>query len=89
MTLCYLPTAGRLTITIIKATNLKAMDLNGKSDPYVKIELVNGEKRVKKKKTSVIRNTLHPVFNESMSFDVPQEQIEHLSIVVKVIDYDR
>ena len=27
--LCYLPTAGRLTVTIIKATNLKAMDLTG------------------------------------------------------------
>lgn len=27
--LCYLPTAGRLTATIIKATNLKAMDLTG------------------------------------------------------------
>lgn len=27
--LCYLPTAGRLTATIIKANNLKAMDLTG------------------------------------------------------------
>ena len=27
--LCYLPTAGRLTATVIKATNLKAMDLTG------------------------------------------------------------
>ncbi|XP_023562464.1 synaptotagmin-3 isoform X2 [Octodon degus] len=27
--LCYLPTAGRLTVTIIKASNLKAMDLTG------------------------------------------------------------
>lgn len=29
--LCYLPTAGRLTITIIKARNLKAMDITGAS----------------------------------------------------------
>lgn len=29
--LCYLPTAGRLTITMIKAQNLKAMDITGAS----------------------------------------------------------
>lgn len=29
--LCYLPTAGRLTITVIKARNLKAMDITGAS----------------------------------------------------------
>lgn len=33
--LCYLPTAGRLTATVIKATNLKAMDLTGFSGKRV------------------------------------------------------
>lgn len=32
--LCYLPTAGRLTVTIIKASNLKAMDLTGFSGAF-------------------------------------------------------
>jgi len=31
LSLCYLPTAGRLTLTVIKARNLKAMDITGKS----------------------------------------------------------
>ncbi len=31
MSLCYLPTAGRLTVTILKARNLKAMDITGTS----------------------------------------------------------
>jgi hypothetical protein len=31
VSLCYLPTAGRLTLTIIKARNLKAMDITGSS----------------------------------------------------------
>ena len=31
MSLCYLPTAGRLTLTIVKARNLKAMDITGAS----------------------------------------------------------
>jgi hypothetical protein len=31
LSLCYLPTAGRLTITIIKGRNFKAMDITGSS----------------------------------------------------------
>lgn len=34
--LCYLPTAGRLTITMIKARNLKAMDITGASGGFWK-----------------------------------------------------
>ena len=58
-------------------------------DPYVKVAIVSKGKRLKKKKTSVMKNTLHPVFNESMLFDIPQELIEQCDLVVKVIDYDR
>ncbi|RNA11263.1 synaptotagmin-10 isoform X2 [Brachionus plicatilis] len=89
LTLCYLPAAGRLTVTIVKAFNLKSMDINGKSDPYVKVTLLTKGKRVKKKKTSVMKNTLHPVYNESMLFDIPQDQIDQIDMIVKVIDYDR
>lgn len=89
LTLCYLPAAGRLTVTVVKAINLKSMDINGKSDPYVKVTIVSKGKRLKKKKTSVMKNTLHPVFNESMLFDIPQDQIDNVDMVVKVIDYDR
>lgn len=31
LSLCYLPTAGRLTLTVVKARNLKAMDITGAS----------------------------------------------------------
>ncbi|XP_060530448.1 synaptotagmin-10-like [Cylas formicarius] len=87
--LCYLPKAGRLTITVIKGHNLKAMDITGKSDPYVKIYLICQGKRIRKKKTSVKYNTLSPVYNEALVFDVPEENINDVSLVVKVIDYDR
>ncbi|KAL5010988.1 hypothetical protein ScPMuIL_013293, partial [Solemya velum] len=89
LSLCYLPTAGRLTLTIVKARCLKAMDITGSSDPYVKVSLMCQGKRIKKKKTSVKKNTLGPVYNEAMVFDVPQENVDDVYLVIKVIDYDR
>uniref|UniRef100_A0A3P8WBZ5 Synaptotagmin 9 n=1 Tax=Cynoglossus semilaevis TaxID=244447 RepID=A0A3P8WBZ5_CYNSE len=87
--LCYLPTAGRLTITMIKARNLKAMDITGASDPYVKVSLMCDGRRLKKRKTSTKRNTLNPVYNEAIVFDVPPESIEQISLLIAVMDYDR
>ncbi|KAJ7989521.1 hypothetical protein DPEC_G00305410 [Dallia pectoralis] len=86
--LCYLPTAGRLTATIIKATNLKAMDLTGFSDPYVKASLICDGRRLKKRKTSIKKNTLNPTYNEALVFDIPHEDIDRVSIVIAVMDYD-
>ncbi|XP_061605409.1 synaptotagmin-C isoform X2 [Phyllopteryx taeniolatus] len=86
--LCYLPTAGRLTATVIKATNLKAMDLTGFSDPYVKASLICDGRRLKKRKTSIKKNTLNPTYNEALVFDIPNENIESVSIVIAVMDYD-
>ncbi|XP_042581055.1 synaptotagmin-C-like [Cyprinus carpio] len=86
--LCYLPTAGRLTVTIIKATNLKAMDLTGFSDPYVKASLVCEGRRLKKRKTSIKKNTLNPTYNEALVFDIPNENIDNVSLIIAVMDYD-
>uniref|UniRef100_A0AAR5QK66 C2 domain-containing protein n=1 Tax=Dendroctonus ponderosae TaxID=77166 RepID=A0AAR5QK66_DENPD len=87
--LCFLPKAGRLTITIIKGRSFKAMDITGKSDPYVKVYLIWKGRKMKKKKTTVRHNTLYPVYNEALVFDVPEENIGEVSLLVKVIDYDR
>ncbi|XP_076344367.1 synaptotagmin-10-like isoform X2 [Tachypleus tridentatus] len=89
LALCYLPTAGRLTITVVKARTLKPVDITGTSDPYVKVCLMCQGKRIKKKKTSVKKGTLNPVYNEALVFDVPAENIEDVNLLVKVLDYDR
>ncbi|XP_037086955.1 synaptotagmin 1-like [Pollicipes pollicipes] len=86
----YVPTSGKLTIVILEAKNLKKMDVTGLSDPYVKVELMLGKRKPKKKKTSVKSNTLNPYFNESLSFDkINRNQIEKVKLVVTVVDYDR
>uniref|UniRef100_UPI00358DE578 synaptotagmin-1-like isoform X1 n=2 Tax=Myxine glutinosa TaxID=7769 RepID=UPI00358DE578 len=85
----YVPTAGKLTVVILEAKNLKKMDVGGLSDPYVKIHLMQNGKRLKKKKTTIKKNTLNPYYNESFSFEVLFEQIQKVQVVITVLDYDK
>ena len=65
------------------------MDVGGLSDPYVKISLMQNGKRLKKKKTTIKKNTLNPYYNESFSFEVPFEQIQKVTLIITVLDYDK
>lgn len=88
LSLNYLPTAGRLTVDVIKATQLLQTDLVGGSDPFVKITLVHSEKPIKTKKTTCKKNTIDPVFNESVSFNISGHQLETTSLVLTVMDHN-
>ena len=59
------------------------------ADPYVKVCLLCQGRRIKKKKTTVKKSTLNPVYNEALVFDIPNENIEDVTLLVKVVDYDR
>ncbi|XP_041075253.1 synaptotagmin-7-like isoform X2 [Polyodon spathula] len=89
LSLCYNPTANTITVNIIKARNLKAMDIGGTSDPYVKLWLMHKDKRVEKKKTVVMKCCLNPVFNESFPFEIPTERLRETTIIITVMDKDR
>ncbi|XP_076344368.1 synaptotagmin-7-like [Tachypleus tridentatus] len=88
ITLLYIPRTSELSITLVKCRNLKAKDITGYSDPYVKIWLHRGDKRVEKKKTQVHRKTLDPIFNETFQFVISWERIRETSLVVTVMDFD-
>ncbi|XP_038663710.1 synaptotagmin VIII [Scyliorhinus canicula] len=85
----YVPTSNKLTVVILEAKNLRIMDKDGLSDPYVKIRLMLNNKKLKKKKTTVKKNTLNPYFNESFNFDVTFEEIQKVQLVISVWDHDK
>lgn len=58
------------------------------SDPYVKVSLICDGRRLKKKKTSIKKNTLNPTYNEAIIFDIPPDSMDHVSLHISVMDYD-
>jgi synaptotagmin-1 len=57
-----------LTVGVLQANDLPAMDMGGTSDPYVKCYIMPDKK--KKFETKVHRKALNPVFNETFIFKV-------------------
>ncbi|KAK4329190.1 hypothetical protein Pmani_000419 [Petrolisthes manimaculis] len=86
--LSYLPTAQRLSVSIIKAQNLKYDNVctNIKHfSPYVRVLLISGSGRVvKKKKTTWRSNTTAPIWNETLIFDLAQSQVENMTFLLVV-----
>lgn len=81
---------GTLTVTVQKATDLLACDLNGLSDPYVKMYLLPDSTKATKHKTKVIKKSLNPTWNESFDFNVTQDMInENRRLHITVWDWDR
>jgi hypothetical protein len=62
---------GKLTLAVLRGSDLKAMDLNGKSDPYVEVSVRTGAKIGGKKtdiiSTPVIKKTLNPTWTKGNS----------------------
>lgn len=86
VTCAFLPSAERLTVIVIKARNLKVVDdVKNTSDPYVKVSLWNNGKKIKKRKTGVLRSNLNPVYNEALTFDISKETLKNSTIEVIVL----
>ncbi|KAK6162417.1 hypothetical protein DH2020_002258 [Rehmannia glutinosa] len=73
---------GKLTLTVVRANDLKNMELIGKSDPYVVLHI----RPLFKVKTKVIDNNLNPVWNQT--FELIAEDKETQSLVIEVFDQD-
>ncbi|XP_021687724.2 C2 and GRAM domain-containing protein At1g03370 isoform X2 [Hevea brasiliensis] len=71
----------RLLVRVIEARNLPAMDLNGSSDPYVRVQL--GKQKFK---TKVVKKNLNPSWGEEFSFRVEDLNEE---LIICVLDEDK
>ncbi|XP_071369160.1 LOW QUALITY PROTEIN: synaptotagmin-11-like, partial [Centroberyx affinis] len=90
VSLSYQPVSHRLSVVVLKARHLPKMDITGLSaNPYVKVNVFYGRKRIAKKKTHVKKCTLNPVFNESFIYDVPPELLPEIGVEFLVVDFDR
>ncbi|EDV47208.1 uncharacterized protein LOC6551135 [Drosophila erecta] len=89
--LSYLPTAERLTIVVVKARNLKLDGDQPVSESaetvhsvFVKVYLMDKDRKVLKKRTSLKRKDRSPIFNESMIFSVPPPSLTTTQLRVTV-----
>ncbi|XP_023222401.1 synaptotagmin-5-like isoform X2 [Centruroides sculpturatus] len=85
LSLNYLPSAGRLTVVVLKASNLVAPGSKEVPDSFVKVSLY-GEKKSKKKKTSTKKHCNNPVWNEALCFDIAEEELKHGRLIINVLN---
>lgn len=82
----YLPSAERLTVVVLKARNLRAVDeAKNTSDVYVKVSVMQNDRRIKKKKTATQRGTLNPVFNEALTFSLSKDSLKSVILEFAVL----
>uniref|UniRef100_A0A3Q2YAT2 Double C2-like domain-containing protein n=1 Tax=Hippocampus comes TaxID=109280 RepID=A0A3Q2YAT2_HIPCM len=88
--LLYDRATSSLHCTVLKAKGLKPMDFNGLADPYVKLHLLPGACKANKLKTKTVRNTLNPVWNETLTYcGITEEDMYRKTLRVSVCDEDK
>ncbi|KAH0796506.1 C2 domain containing protein [Histomonas meleagridis] len=80
----YIGNTVTLNIRLIEGTDIPAMDLNGKSDPYVKFAMLG--RKDKPVKSKIIKKTLTPVWNQDFHFEV--KSIGTDTMKIGLFDYD-
>ncbi|KAJ3607783.1 hypothetical protein NHX12_024834 [Muraenolepis orangiensis] len=87
--LLYERSTSSLHCTVLRAKGLKPMDFNGLADPYVKLHLLPGACKANKLKTRIVRNTLNPVWNETLTYyGITEEDMYRKTLRVSVCDED-
>ncbi|CAH1265356.1 PCLO [Branchiostoma lanceolatum] len=86
----YDETTKDLIININRARNLAAKDINGFSDPFVKVYLLPGRNAENKRRTKYIPKTLNPEWNQTVIYKgITKEQLKSKTVEFTVWDYDR
>ncbi|XGW18652.1 hypothetical protein V3C99_002901 [Haemonchus contortus] len=89
-TVLYNQEEKKLTVHLIRAKNLKAMDSNGFSDPYVKLHLLPGNAKATKLTSRTIEKTLNPEWNEELHYyGITESDKQKKTLRITVLDRDR
>ncbi|CAL1567981.1 unnamed protein product [Knipowitschia caucasica] len=87
--LLYEQESNTLQCCVIKAKGLKPMDSNGLADPYVKLHLLPGASKSNKLRTKTLKNTLNPVWNETLIYHgITDEEMTRKTLRLSVSDED-
>uniref|UniRef100_A0AAQ6AE07 C2 domain-containing protein n=1 Tax=Amphiprion ocellaris TaxID=80972 RepID=A0AAQ6AE07_AMPOC len=79
-----------LHCSIVKAKGLKPMDSNGLADPYVKLHLLPGASKSNKLRTKTLKNTLNPVWNETLVYHgITDDEMSRKTLRLSVSDEDK
>ncbi|KAL3312416.1 hypothetical protein Ciccas_008996 [Cichlidogyrus casuarinus] len=87
LTAHYCEDSNRLGIIVHQCKNLRGVDKDGLSDPYVKLRLKfdNGVSCGDKKKTQVVKNSVNPFFDdERFDFNADCRDLASLNLLVEV-----
>ncbi|XP_029528262.2 uncharacterized protein LOC115136707 isoform X1 [Oncorhynchus nerka] len=76
-------------IFVAQCRDLAAVDpKRGRSDPYVKSYLVPDKANIGKRKTSVKKKTLNPIFNELLRYRLRMEHLRTQTLILSVWHHD-
>lgn len=85
LSLGYLSLAERLAVVVIKVINLPKINELELPDPYVEVSLLCADRKPKVKKTSTKPNQQNPIYNETLTFNVPAERLHKTSLLFSVL----
>jgi len=84
VSLCYMPTSGRLTFVALKGKSIE-FDATRVKGMYLQVSLIQVSRTVKTVVTNTIKRTSSPVFNEAFVFHVPLERVQDSYINISII----
>ncbi|XP_008582837.1 PREDICTED: synaptotagmin-15 [Galeopterus variegatus] len=82
--LSYNDYLSRLTVVVLRAKGLRLQEDRGVVSVFVKVSLMNHNKFVKCKKTSVVLGSINPVYNETFSFKANAAELDTASLSLTV-----
>ncbi|XP_037551622.1 protein piccolo isoform X3 [Nematolebias whitei] len=81
---------GNLIVHVLQARNLAPRDINGFSDPFVKVYLLPGRGAENKRKSKHAGKSLNPEWNQTVIYkNIHLEQLRKKTLEVTVWDYDK